>query len=737
MKNLQKLLIINLLVCSLLLAGCGFTSDKPVANSEIYTSDSLKVCTVDVNKLGEIFTTNQSDQIRCLQDNLLQFSHFVRTNNADSISEKDLGAFIRKFFDKQSESMIKGLSIIFQFNMLLLKDEADRISKHNISHLFDLFVKINQEAIIITELLKTMDDENNQSQFWELRKKFNAAITRFSDYTVQIIQSSPGIQKKLKIKDFLIDASNKLGNTAVDVETIDSLIFFKRLLAGGDKEVISTNELATILSKLPKFLTHCFDVYFVNKSNFSNDADYQRFYVKSLIDISSIMEFNQKDFDLFSIDQLLALLQKRFHDIEVKNFKPSILALKIRIIGGDQNVISLKDLKVLLEIGQDYLEKNYFNIVTYEYYQQPLEQNIPIISLERLDLPKQYDIFNSDRIDELHGAFQDIAINLRYFRSSDDGVPFYGNAFVRNKTGFLETSLLNWASLKLLTAYGHLNKDGIAQVNFEQFQKFLFDMKPILEEFKLWPPTLQTFAKTAILMADLFQNKSNGDGEVNITEATEYIQMILTATQITKQFRKDLGLACDGGNNKEDPAFATTCFNEHFFQIIMNRYKNYFPRLANYLDPLKTPQNEINDYLSGVEGFARDNPDPSLPIQMRDNILIIGSMINIETMLIRFDTNQNNIVDYDELVESFKVYGPAIISLAKLKPNQEVYALSIFLYMVSKMEIPPTNSWMQNAKFFAFHKCVSNKTCRNNFMEKIEAKRLNIGKLLYYIVNQK
>ena len=56
--------------------------------------------------------------------------------------------------------------------------------------------------------------------------------------------------------------------------------------------------------------------------------------------------------------------------------------------------------------------------------------------------------------------------------------------------------------------------------------------------------------------------------------------------------------------------------------------------------------------------------------------------------------------------------------------------------MVSKMEIPKTGSWLADMKFGAFNSCVQSDWCRNNMMDVIEAKRLNIGKLLYYMVNQ-
>jgi hypothetical protein len=736
MKKFQHLLNSLVLIIAVSLTSCGYISDKPPANLDVFRTDALQSCKIDINKLGEIFKADQKEQIRCLQENFIQFTKYVRSKDSGSVSEGELNAFIRKFFQGQSDSIVKGLSLIFQLNMLLLKDEADRISRTNISPLFDLLVKVNQEAIIITQVLQQMNDDKNQGHFWELRAQFTASVTRFSEFTVKIIEKSPGLQQKLNIKKFLIEASQKLGNKEINPDTIDSLIFLKRILTAGDKEEITTAELSDIITKLPKILTLSFDLYFVKNTNFASDADHARFYLTNVRDIYSIIQFNQNDFDLFSVDQILRLAQDFMKDTDIKKFKPSIVAIKSRMIGGNKDSFSLRDLKNILDMGNDFIEKTYFNTVTYNIYHGALEVNAPILSLQRLDLPNQYDLFSARRIDELHNDFQDIAVNIRYFRSKNEGVPYYGNEFVRNKSGFLETSIIKWVSVKLLKGYGHKNAQGLQQVNIDEFQTFLTDMRPILEEFKLWSSNPQSFARNAVLLADLFQNKSNGDLEVNVTEATEYIQMILTALTMTDKFKEDLTAVCDGGLNKEDPIFDTACFNEHFFETMLSRYKKFFPRLVDYVDPKNTQKTEVDGFLLGVEGFARDISDPKIPVNKRDNVLIIGALLNIESTFIRFDTNKDNIIDYNELVEAFKVYKTAIISMAKLKPAEEGYAQSIFLYMASKMEIPPSGSWVNNVKFGAFHACLQWDICRLSVMNKIEAKRLNIGKLLYYMVNQ-
>lgn len=733
---LQRLLHCLLLISALALASCGYVSDKPPANLDVFKANELQACKIDITKLGEIFKADQKDQIRCLQENFIQFTKYVRSKDSGSISETELNAFIKKFFQGQSDSIVKGLSLIFQLNMLLLKDEATKISRSNISPLFELLVKVNQEAIIITEVLKEMDDEKNQGHFWELRAKFNASVTRFAEGTVKIIEKSPGLQQQLNIKNFIIDASKKLGSKEINPDTIDSLIFLKRVLAGGEKEVITTNELSSIISKLPKILTLSFDLYYVKNTNFASDDEHSRYYLTNVRDLYSIIQFNQTDFQLFTVDQVLNLAEGFVKDTNMKKFKPSIVAIKKKIIGGHPEFFSLRDLKVILDISNDFVERAYFNIATYNVYRGALEKNAPIKHLQQLDLPNQYDLFSLRRVTELHLDFQETAVNVRYYRSEKEGIPYYGSEIKRNKKGFLEATLMKWVSVKLLKGYGHKNSQNIPQVSVEEFELFLNDMKPLLEEFKLWSPNPATFSRNAVLLADLFQNRSNGDLEVSVDEAAEYIQMILSAVEISDKFRTELSSVCDTGINQDDPVFETACFNSHFFDTMLNKlnFKKFFPRLADYVNT--SPKTEVDEYLKGVEGFARDNPNPEIPVNKRDNILILGAMLNIESTFIRFDSNRDNIIDYKELVEAFKIYRAAIITMAKLKPAEEVFAQSIFLYMVAKMEIPPTGTWMQSAKFFTFHKCASYDFCRETFMDTIEAKRLNIGKLLYYMVNQ-
>jgi hypothetical protein len=751
MKKLSKFINHLVIVSALCFASCGYVSDKPVENADLYRTDELQTCKIDMAKLAEIFKANQTEQIKCLQDNFVQFTKYVRAKHPGSVSEDELGIFVKKFFAGQSDAIINGISLIFQLNMILLKDESDRISHQNISPLFELLIKANQEAVILTNIIKSMDDPKNQKNFWELRKQFNESTTRFADATVGVIEKAPGFGQKLNIRQFILDMSKKIGDHEIEESDINSFIFIKKMIIGGDQEVITTNELKDIISKMPKMLGLIFDVYYVKGSNFKNDTAEMRFYLMAIRDVYHLIKFDQPNFELLSSEQLVKIAEKFLKNYDVESFKPSIEALKFRFIGGKRDSVSLKDMDTVINIISDLYEKVYFNHLAYNEpgNNKILNQSTPITNFPQKSIPG-FEDFSVPRINQLYASFTDTAVTFRYFRN-DSGVALYNNDIARNFKGFNEVNIVKWLSWKLLKAYGHVDASGQMQLSINDFSQFLLDSKPLLEELKLWSPKFETFSRNAVLLADLFQSQSNGDMQINIDEATEYLGMLMTAVNVSGKFSDKLSTLCDPGINLDDPIYDKNCYNFNFFKLILGErspefyvknpayfgtknldYAVNFPLLYKYIHSVS--KEESQGYLAGVEGFARDNDAPGIPVTRRDSTLILGAMINIESTFIRFDKNSDGVIDYDELSEAFLVYKSSIISLAKLPKNKEPYAKAIFMYMTSKMEIPKIDSWIDQFWFWRYASNIEDPKWRAK--NPIEAKRLNIGKLLYYMVNQ-
>lgn len=726
-----------MLIAMLFVTSCGYFSDKAPENANVFKIDELQNCKIDPSKLSEIFKANQKEQIKCLQENFIQFTKYVRAKKPGSISEDELGVFVKKFFEGQSDAIIKGISLLFQLNMILLKDEADHMSRTSISPFFQVLIQVNQEAVILSDLIKTMDDPKNQKRFWELKKQFDESTTRFATSTVQVIDQAPGLGKKLNIKNFILEMSKKIGDDEINNETVDSFIFLKKILVAGDHEVVTTDELKKIIQKLPRILSLIFDIYYVKKENFKSEAEEMRFYLMAIRNIYSLIDFSQPDFELINSNQLVKIAERIFKNYDVKSFKTSIEALKVRFIGGKKDAVTLKDLDTFLIIIHDYFEKIYFNTIT---YMEP--GNFKILSSPQVlkSFPQKkifgYEDFSPSRLEQLHFSFSYTALNFRYFRESQKRIASYDKAIIRNKFGFNEVNIAHWLSWKLLKAYGHRDLKNSMQISVDEFSDFLLDSKPLLEELKLWSPYFKTFSRNAVLLADLFQEQSDGDLNINLNEATEYIGMLLTAIDLSGSLTKTLLEVCDPGINSSDPVFEIHCFNKNFYDTLLNKlhYVDSLPRLFQYIS--STDTEESLKYLTSIEGFARDSNEPGVPINRRDSTLITGAMLNIESTFIRFDKNADNIIDYDELSEAFFTYRSSIISLAGLKPDQEKYAKGVFLYMASKMEVPKTGTWTTDLSFATFNTCVQSQWCRDTFLGPIEAKRINIGKLLYFMVTQ-
>lgn len=733
---------LNLLICVsvVLTAGCGYVSDKPI--DDIVDRQEMQTCKIDPAKLAEIFKKDQADQIRCIQDNFIQFTKYVRTNSTGSVNESDLNEFIRKFFRDQSETIVKGLSVIFQLNMILLKDEANQISKGNISPLFDLLIEVNRDAIIITDILMEMSKKENAGRFWEFREKFSSTVSHFAGATLKIISKKSGGQK-LNIRTFILEAGQKIGTKDIDADTIDSALFLKKILLAGDREVITSEELEALIAKLPIILSLSFDMFYVDGDNFKKDDEHAKFYLESVRQFYRIIEFNQENFELLKVSQLTTLIKKFLgptSTVDVDKFTPTIMALKTKFLESRGDTFMLSDVKTVISISEELNEQVLFDILTYDAYQKVLNSPEVITYLPPLKLAG-YENFSARRLTELQANFQSLATKFKYFREKYSSLQYYGNEVKRPKYGFIELSTMRFVATKLLKTYGHTDTSGSRQVSLEEFQTFLLDMKPVLEEFKLWTKNFENFARNAVFLADLFQHQSNGDFGVNVNEATEYIAMVLSAVEVNTKLSVELARDCDPGINKDEPLFDITCVNDHYFEALMNKldYKAFFPRLLTYINS-SSPE-EVMGYLQGVEGFAREKNDPKIPLNKREATLVLGALLNIESTFIRFDVNKDNVIDnrtivaYEgkqaltELDVAFRIYRSAIIKVANLPPSQEKYAQAIFLYMIKYMEIPPQGSWIDSGKFLIFYKWGAHKP--------IFAKRLNVGTLLYYLVNEK
>lgn len=173
-----------------------------------------------------------------------------------------------------------------------------------------------------------------------------------------------------------------------------------------------------------------------------------------------------------------------------------------------------------------------------------------------------------------------------------------------------------------------------------------------------------------------------------------------------------------------------SCLNIFLFPTMLNewQFKNSLPQLRKYLET--SAPVEIEGYLLDVENLLHLNAEIKDTLNKSETIQIISAILNIESIFMKFDRDQDNVLNYEELLDIYQTYKSEFILAAKIKPEQEKYSQSLFLYQaLSMIELRDVD----NLKFYPFHQCISMDYCRNNMMPEFQINRKKIAYILSHI----
>lgn len=341
------------------LTSCGFLNDTPVENQDLYISrDPLgPQCELDPDRFARILEEDIQDQIACLRENFDQFSRFVITQNPDTVDQSELSLFIRKFFASNSQTILKALKLMFELNMVMLRDHASTLSRNNVDAIAELMIEVNREAINITRILRAMTGPDAESLYPQAREDLLQAMNRLTSNTVVIINRTGKNPQTLNLRQFIIDLENDfdISNDVIDEKLVDSLLFVKKILVGGERGQINSDEVITLLEKSPAVLIEFFDFIFAKTSHFNNSkAELHRFYQQKIINLHDLIHpldlelelFTEKD--LFIIyDAIIGDNQERRDQFDLYRFKPIIQSFKANILGGPVDKYNVRDFRSL------------------------------------------------------------------------------------------------------------------------------------------------------------------------------------------------------------------------------------------------------------------------------------------------------------------------------------------------------------------------------------------------------
>ena len=529
----------------------------------------------------------------------------------------------------------------------------------------------------------------------------------------------------------------------------------KTILLGGPRDSLSFSEISEVLNKIPSYVSAFFNYSYTNLDNEIDSEKKWHLLLKTFNKVKRnlVVDSNVDYFDGYelmnSIDWFMNLnLDESEEPIDYKKFAPTILKFKGRVLHSIKDpeldpldfpfVKEFKSnhIRRVLEWTHEALENLFFTERTYKKFKTILSKKTAIKYIN-LNSFSDYPEIRRGSITKLRREFLYIAKKHRHFtkeihRTTPNGdkltnfIQYFGKDIIRDQYGFVQLSIIRFALKKGMLGYS-VKVNNQDAVDVDRINMLLLDFKPVLEEFNLWTNDFKTFGENAILLGDLFQNASNGDNAINIDEGAEYASMVIVAVTLGDEIMKKIAVKdkCENQGTEDDILIMPRCYRKHFFESWLNEleYSLYFPKLTRYY---KTEnRRDVLDFVRKTEGFARDLDDQDIPMGIRDYTLLVGALLNIESTFVRFDLNHDNIIDTNELHKAFVIYESSIIKIAELNGWKKVFSKTVFFYMVKNKKIPTQSQVMKY--HFNLH-------LNPMYKEVIRAKRLNIGALLYNLI---
>ena len=341
----------NIIFC-LFLVSCGFTDDKPVSGSKIFTPKNLSNCKLNTDAFEKILKEDIKAQLTCLEEKFLSFSKYVLSYNKDIIGQKELSTFVRQVFKSNTDGIIQGLGLLFKVNSLLLRDNFGELSKKNISPLIKMLISTNKYSIIITKNLDIILNTKNKYQYQMAKNEVESSLKSFTYGVSTIIEQKHGKNNKVNIEKLLKEIYQKTGS-----ESQNSLLFVKKLFLGGDKDIITTEEVVIMLKKLPSLIMVAIEMSSSREEFYEEDQDYYNTLEKQLGKLTKLFYHHKRRDLIYSIDDLIKLTKKfeKKSLFQKINYKKIIKSFKKEILASDGDYFTSHDLLTKINLIQIWL----------------------------------------------------------------------------------------------------------------------------------------------------------------------------------------------------------------------------------------------------------------------------------------------------------------------------------------------------------------------------------------------
>jgi hypothetical protein len=678
MKN--SLYSLSLLILLLILTSCGDLLEKDVKTPQLKPGRLGNECELNMDEIALILEKNVSTTINCLGTKLEAFMDYEELGQGNYLSRVSLINYLTATQTDLGPETHEIINSVFYLNHLITGEKKDFITRDSVRKIVNLALVFNRQAALHFDRTFRSTTEVNLDVHQMHRKRIAEAAGEIKKAIKEIfVPWRDGEIHSLDIVK-LVDSFIKQENSHT-VEKSRGILFVKRIILGGEKETLTHVELGRLFENLPKILSLVLDG--VRFKYLTLDQQSMLRLVNDDLKIVNDIIFdpslgNRNKEEIFSLNEAIDGVQQFFNEKDSLTKFRALFHEGLRILTKKEPEVSFvsevdtkitgADLERIFSHGQILTAKG---LAFHRLYQSPKLSKL-LASPTSLNLnPKDFEEFFPNERKEL-ADFTRIANKFRFQRGTFD-VAYYSLDYKRNASAFFEITAYEYLIKLVFRFYGSSLSMSVEQVK-ALLKKF---ENELIETGILMPRRYANTAETITLLGSLFQYQSDNNKVLDVNEAAEFAISLVTAMSAQKVLYSYLEKK---GCEKDDfGRLDPMCFRRYFLNGICTNYKQYFPRLFEYLG-MKGSDCEQNfqsagnrEYLDKSIRAARfchiyDNGE-EIYYSQGDIMSTLLAMMHIETTILRWDTNLNNTMDYNEVMKAYEIYEPAIQGMLPKLPD--------------------------------------------------------------------
>lgn len=723
MSSNKRVYMKSLFLSSLMLAlmaGCGDLMGNKVVKKQLESERFRADCTLDVNAFTDVLERNISSDLRCLEDNLNLFIKIVKTEKPGFLSRTALEAFVIKNRPDIKPEMVRAMKAVFDLNHLLTGEDPEYISANMIGKLTDFGILFNEKA---SHYYKETFGNTTPDTPWSIHRVHRMNISNAAREIVVALRKIFNLNRngdihKLNLFDLLENFTTE--DNREDMEKVKKVLFVKKLILGGTKEELTHVELERALLNLEPLLTIALDgIRFKYLTVDQNQLiEMLNTDVKELDGLINEGALGNRDRQvLFTIDEAVDAIRQFVEkdDFDVDKLDNLIREAKKIVMGGNTAEVKGSEMKALFNHGKTILRHGqaFHSMYLYEPFFVALEAPFPV----RLNFDDYRHNYPNNQ-EELK-TFARIVKHYRFMKGEFLS-PYYTAAYKRNADAIFEIYAIEYVLDLIFKTFGAPTPGETPQHPFkytlDQFQmhaifkKFTKDLVELDLVNPLWPTIT---ADNVSLLATLFQYQSDDNKVMDVNEASEFGVSLIGALKMTDSMTTYFkGKKCEFDQfNRVEP----NCMRRYFLPSICDGYRKYMPLLFSSINAPKICENidtedEFNKkFIYFAEVAARpcmnytDGAKEEIWYTEGDLTAMIMVVLHSETTVLRWDVNNNNILESDEVMKAYPIYSTALDGFLETRPAIiKKFKKQIYQYLVKYEEVPDEKNFKSVWKFIKF-----------------------------------